>query len=197
MRSTSPRTRRALGRGLVVGLLAMGFLAGCGGDDDDSGEPTGTSTEPQTPLVVRVNGGEVDMAGVGNAKPLLADGIKRFAPPSAQREVDANACHVRWGSIGLFAIYANLGGREPCDPQFGRLQGAALTNARWRTAEGLAYGDPEAKLHELYPDAVADENRWTIASRKEASGGDLGLVSVVVQDGRISSMQVYVGAAGD
>ena len=197
MRSLSPRTPRALGRGLLAGLLTAGLLAGCGGDDEDSGEPTGTSTEPQTPLVIRVNGRNVDMAGIGNARPLLADGIRRFGPPSAQREVDDTACHVRWGAIGLFAIYANLGGMEPCDPRSGRLQGGALTNERWRTAEGLAIGDPEAKLHELYPAARSDENRWLIASGRGPAGQTVGLVSAVVQDGRVTSIQTYVGAAGD
>lgn len=197
MRSPSPRTRRVLGRGLLVGLLAAGLLAGCGGDDDDAGEPTGTSTAPQTPLVVRVNGRAVNMAGIGTAKPLLADGIRRFGPPSGRRVVDDTACHVRWGDIGLFAIYANLGGKDPCDPRYGRLQGGALTNPRWRTAEGLAHGDPEARLHELYPDAMADGNRWTVATGRGPSGQEVGLISVVVQDGEITSMQVYVGAAGD
>jgi hypothetical protein len=187
-----------LARGLIAGLLVTGLLAGCGGGDDDGdAAPQGTSTAPGPPLVVRVNGRSVDLAGIGTAKPLLADGIRRFGEPSEQEKVDDDACHVRWGDIGVFAIYANLGGQDPCGPTTGRLQGAALTNTRWRTSKGLAFGAPEARLHELYPDAVADENRWTIASAKKADGTREGLVSVVIQDGRITSMQVYVGAAGD
>ncbi len=93
-------------------------LAGCGGDDDgdEGGQPTGTSTAPAEPLVITVDGRNVDLAGIGTAKPLLADAIRRFGPPSSQREIDGSACHVRWPT-GLFAIYANLGGGEPCDPR--------------------------------------------------------------------------------
>jgi hypothetical protein len=193
----SPRPG-TLARGAVAGLLVTGLLAGCGGGDDDGdGAQQTTSTGPQTPLVITVRGRAVNLAGIGTAKPLLADGIRRFGPPSQQEKVDDDACHVRWGEVGVFAIYANLGGQDPCGPSTGRLQGAALTNARWRTSKGLAFGDPEAKLHELYPDAVADENRWTIASATNADGTREGLISVVIQDGKITSVQVYVGAAGD
>lgn len=194
----APRTRRAAARGLVAGLLALGLLAGCGGDDDgDEGDvPNGTSTVPAEPLVVTVDGRTVDMAGIGTAKPLLADGIRRFGAPASQREIDGIACHVRWPG-GLFAIYANLGGGDPCDPETGRLQGGALTGERWRTAEGLAIGDPEAELHELYPDAVADENRWTLATAEGPGGEETGILSASVQEGRIIQIQTYVGAAGD
>ncbi len=194
----APRTRRALARGLVAALLAAGLLAGCGGDDDgdEGGQPTGTSTAPAEPLVIRVDGRDVDMAGIGTAKPLLADAIRRFGPPSSQREIDGSACHVRW-PIGLFAIYANLGGGEPCDPETGRLQGGALTGERWQTAEGLAVGDPEARLHELYPDAVADENRWTLATAEGPGGAEAGILSASIQEGTVIQIQTYVGAAGD
>ena len=192
-----PPSRSRLLRGLVAGLLAAGLLAGCGGDDDEGSGPTGTSTAPAEPLVIRVDGRTVDMAGIGTTNPLLADGIRVFGAPSGQREVDGTACHVRWGYIGLFAIYANLGGEDPCDPEHGRLQGGALTGAGWRTAEGLGIGDPEAELHELYPDAEADENRWTIATGPGPGGERTGVLSAVVQDGKITSIQVYVGAAGD
>lgn len=193
-----PRLCRPSTRGLIAGLLALGLLAGCGGDDDgdDGSQPTGTSTAAAEPLVVRVDGRTVDMAGIGTAEPLLADGIRAFGPPSSEREVDGTACHVRWASVGLFAIYANLGGEDPCDPQHGRLQGGALTGERWETSEGLAIGDPEARLHELYPAAAADENRWTLASAA-GPGGRTGVLSAVVQEGEIRSIQTYVGAAGD
>jgi hypothetical protein len=187
-----------LARASIAGLLVTGLLAACGGGDDDGDAgQQGTSTAPQTPLVIKVSGRKVDLAGIGTAKPLLADGIRRFGAPSEQEKVGDDACHLRWGDIGVFAIYANLGGEDPCGPTTGRLQGAALTNTRWRTAKGLAFGDPEAKLHELYPDAVANENRFTIASATRADGTREGLISVVIQDGKITSMQVYVGAAGD
>jgi hypothetical protein len=194
----APRTRRALARGLVAALLATGLLAGCGGDDDgdEGGQPTGTSTAPAEPLVIRVDGRDVDMAGIGTAKPLLADAIRRFGPPGSQREIDGSACHVRWPT-GLFAIYANLGGGKPCDPETGRLQGGALTGERWQTAEGLAVGDPEARLHELYPDAVADENRWTLATAEGPGGAETGILSASIQEGKVIQIQTYVGAAGD
>ena len=193
----APRTRRALARGLVAGLLAVGLLAGCGGDDDGEGaQPNETSTAPAEPLVISVDGRTVDMAGIGTAKPLLADGIRRFGPPSSQREIDGSACHVRW-PMGMFTIYANLGGGEPCDPESGRLQGGALTGERWRTAEGLAIGDPEAKLHELYPDAAADENRWTLATAEGPGGAETGILSASIQEGKVIQIQTYVGAAGD
>ena len=69
-------------------VLLTGLLAGCGGGDDDGdGAPQTTSTGPQTPLVITVRGRAVNLAGIGTAKPLLADGIRHVVDRDRPRVV--------------------------------------------------------------------------------------------------------------
>lgn len=198
-------------------VLAVCALAACGDGGESSADatgstaprPTATTTAPTTdtalpepepePLVVQVDGRDVNLAGIGSAAPTLGDAVAAFGEPSSREPVRDLACHVRWSDIGLFAIYANLGGRDACDPEAGRLQTATLSSPRWRTARGLAVGAGLSELRRLHPEARRTMGTWALVTAPTAvgTGGEVTVLGARVEDGTVTALEVYVGAAGD
>lgn len=80
----------------------------------------------------------------------LQGAIEAFGRPTSVRRGRYVNCIVRWRSIGLRIEFYNLGGQNPCVPQYGYFGQALMTGKRWRTGNGVRVGDPIHKLHQRY-----------------------------------------------
>jgi hypothetical protein len=82
----------------------------------------------------------------------LFGAIEEFGEPTSIRRGRyrgrvSGTCVVRWRNLGLRIIFYNLGGQDPCVPQYGFFREALLTGPRWTTTKRVRIGDP---MHELY-----------------------------------------------
>jgi hypothetical protein len=131
----------------------------------------------------------------------LRGAIERFGPGQRRLVAGGSICRARWPGIGLTITFYNLGGQNPCTPRFGFFGRAIVTGARWRTAKGLAIGDPVARLRRLFPEARhrgVDGFRgyWLVVRTTQAAGTYPGLLARV-RDGRVVQFRVHYQAGGE
>ena len=80
----------------------------------------------------------------------LDGAIRAFGKPTSLRLGQYQDCTARWRPIGLRIGFYNLGGRNPCQRQYGYFSNATMVGRHWVTARGLRLGDPARRLHVLY-----------------------------------------------
>jgi len=111
-------------------------------------------------------------------------------------------CTGRWPALGLRIDFYNLGGHDPCTPQYGYFSSAVMTGERWRTARGLAIGDASRKLFSLYSNAPNFRQRgqwfWLLTRYTRIGDGGYypGLEAKVV-NGIVVAFRVSYAAGGD
>ena len=159
------------------------------------------------PFVVEVRGAKTrpgKVLAIGDWRPAgdptLRAAISAFGPPSSQRKIGGRVgCGVRWRSVGLRAVFADLGGGVACNPEDGRVQEARAYGNRWRTTRDLQVGDRARRVRRLYP--RADRHRagfWLVtAFNPIGTGGRYPVLRAVMAGERVSAFHVEVGAAGD
>jgi hypothetical protein len=104
----------------------------------------------------------------------LADAVRIFGPATSRAAGPRpqRACTARWKSLGLRLVFAGSG----CSNRSLFVQGT-ITGPRWRTARGLAIGDPVARIKALYPDAHAvhrpASTSWVLLRRAHATAPNL------------------------
>jgi hypothetical protein len=113
-----------------------------------------------------------------------------------------NACVARWRPIGLRIVFYNLGGQNPCEPQYGYFRDAVMTGRQWRTVGGLRIGDPWRRIFRYYPHArpspVTSQWWWLIERRwPYGDGGTYGGLSAKILRGWVVAFQIYYQAGGE
>jgi hypothetical protein len=205
----------------VVAVAAVAFLVGrLTSDDDEGGESAETAAteqsaeaDPARTIAMTPDGDRVTRIGdldVAEADPQAARAVfgrESLITPSR------STCVIAWGEIGLEIVFANFGGSNACGPD-GAIGTASMGSEEgveegWTTESGLALGDGEAELRELYPRAQPFEfpapnpqyegERLVLASAFTpiGEGGDTPTVTAVVADGEVIAFELYVGAAGE
>ncbi len=85
-----------------------------------------------------------------------------------------------WRRLGLRIYFYNLGGRDPCVPQYGYFRNALMIGKRWRTANGL-------------------QAWWALVTRAfpYSDGGTYAGLAAKVNRGSVSAFSIYFQAGGE
>jgi hypothetical protein len=135
----------------------------------------------------------------------LGGAIDAFGQPKS-RSRDGVACTVRWPQHGLRIGFYNLGGENPCSREFGFFSNARAKGRHWETNRGLAIGDRQYRLRDLYPNArfhsgeesVFPPSWWLVTRRSQVgTGGEYPGLLAKLQDRRVFQFQVRYPAGGD
>ena len=132
--------------------------------------------------------------------PTLAAAISAFGDPSSRRRSGDTACRVSWSGVGLAILFANFGGGGACDPRYGRAQRGRANGSRWRTGKGLRVGDRVRRLIRLHPRASRHGRVWWLVSGVSLYGSPsrrYPVLAAAVSRGRVASLKLEIGAAGD
>jgi len=131
------------------------------------------------------------------------DGCRGLATAASRKKLrQKEFCDVRWPSLGLHAVFYNLGGQDACDPRFGRFSNALITGKRWRTSNGLRIRDAKNALLQRHPRArpsPATRAWWWLVTRISPFGesGPYGALSAKLNRGRVSAFSLVYPAGGD
>jgi hypothetical protein len=132
----------------------------------------------------------------------LQAAIDGLGPPTSKRR-NGITCHVVWRDLSARMVFYNLGGANPCRPQYGHFS-RGLMRGDWHTGRGLALGDSPRKLRRLYPNARFHQSRfygagWWLRVRKSpvGSGGTYPGLLARMRDGQVSGLVVRFPSGGD
>lgn len=134
----------------------------------------------------------------------LAGAIRAFGRPRLKG--GGEACTATWSSYGLSMGFYNLGGRNACDPRYGRFNKAVMHGTRWRTDRKLRIGMTVAQLQTAYPRATFHRGRrylwpsgWWLVTRPSqfGLGGTYPGLLAETSNGVVRSLQVRFAAGGD
>ena len=131
--------------------------------------------------------------------PTLGAATSVFGPPSRVVRTSDASCRVVYAAVGLRFSFVNLGGGGPCDPALTKSQVARAYDPRWRTSQGLGVGDRLPKLWRLYPGATRHRRSWWIVKGISifGSGGPYPVLRATIENGRVKSFALWIGAAGE
>jgi len=130
----------------------------------------------------------------------LYGAIRAFGTPLLERSYDS--CLAGWPAIGLRILFYNLGGQDPCLPQYGYFSFAVMTGRHWRTGKGLRIGDPERRLFALYSPRERTGAWWWLVTRRTLVGDcPRGCfypgLEAKVHNGWVVALRVNYPAGGD
>lgn len=156
------------------------------------------------PIVIRTASGFVTRIGAFNVArdPTLRNAIRRWGSPSSRKvRYRGSACTVRWKRLRIDASFGFLGaGGTACDSRLGRLATVTFRSSRFRTTRGIGAGSRTADIADAHPDAYFENGRWVIAyafSDIGEDGSEQPTITAQARGGRITSLSLYVGGAGD
>jgi hypothetical protein len=134
----------------------------------------------------------------------LAGAIRAFGSPRLRRT--GEACAAAWPTYGLTMRFYNLGGKNPCDPTYGRFSRAIMRGSRWQTDRGLRVGMSRSMIRTYYPRASFHTGKryywpsgWWLVTRPERFGnpGVYPCLLAATDRGSVSSFYVRYAAGGD
>jgi hypothetical protein len=123
-----------------------------------------------------------------------------FGEPASERpRYMAKNCIVNWPGPGLRITFANYGVGSACDRDLGRSQSARAYGGQWRTKRGLKVGARLRRLRDLYPRARRHGRSWWLVTAVTliGQGGRYPVLAATVRGGRVRSLTLEIGAAGD
>jgi hypothetical protein len=128
----------------------------------------------------------------------LGGAIRAFGRPPSLKRADVT-CLARWRNHGLSISFYNLGGRDPCKPQYGYFGQAIITGRQWTTAKGLRIGDTASRIRALYGSRrVSGSWVWLVTRRSPYGGNALySALAVKIHRGRVAAFRVRHQAGGD
>lgn len=131
----------------------------------------------------------------------LGGAIDAFGRPG-DRDRRGETCTVRWPRHGLKTFFYNLGGQNPCSRTYGYFSRARARGSHWETAGGLAVGDRQRRLRNLYPDArkhTEPPRGWWLVVRRSpfGTGGRYPGLRATMEDRRVKAFHVQYPAGGD
>jgi hypothetical protein len=126
----------------------------------------------------------------------LGGAVSAFGAPSSTKRGDGT-CIVRWARLGVTITFYNLGGQDACGRSTGFFQSATISGAGWRTSQGLAIDDSQARVRQLFPKAERHGSRWWLVSRFTQATGRYPGLSAGVRGGKVADFKVIYGAGGE
>lgn len=134
--------------------------------------------------------------------PTLGAALDRFGAVTDVRQESTSSCVVSWAQHGVTITFANFGGSDACDPEFGMAQFVYIggQGARgWHTARDLYITSRQSTMKRLYREQRRTSRRYSLVRAYSPFGPDstLDLLEVGLTDNRISSFRMFIGAAGD
>jgi hypothetical protein len=135
----------------------------------------------------------------------LRGAVDGFGEPSAKVR-NGEVCTVRWSQHGLRTVFYNLGGHNPCRGRYGFFSNARAKGPHWKTNRGLAIGDSESRLQNLYPKAKFHSSEpgfwpagWWLVRRQSqfGTGGHYPGLLAHIHDGDVQAFYVRYAAGGD
>lgn len=162
---------------------------------------------------IRASGDRVTAIGAFRpyVDPTLSAALRAFGPTTSREPIGSPSkygCTARWRTIGLTIGFANFGldrGHTACEADRGRIGGAVIKGPAgrraWRTSAGLRVGSRENRIPVLHPGARKHADGWWLVTGSSPYGGDcpcpIGVLRAVTVRGRVTSLRIHVGAAGD
>lgn len=139
---------------------------------------------------------------IGGFRPFeetLGDAVERFGEVTDVNRPLSEGCEVSWEEHGVTIEFWNLGGRDPCDPEFGFAQYAYITGRGWHTARDLYITSHRNTMKRLYREQRRTPRRYSLVRgyRPFGDAGNLDILSVGLTRDRVSSFRMYIGAAGE
>ena len=135
----------------------------------------------------------------------LSGAIGAFGEPAHLRR-RYESCVATWPGYGLTMDVYNLGGQDPCTPEYGFFSRAVLHGRRWRTASGLRIGMPSRMVLRLHPHATWHRGErgfwpsgWWLVTRGSPYGDHSGYPGILAEtrNGRVFAFHVRYPAGGD
>ena len=167
---------------------------------------------PAQGAVIRVTDAGVFKA-FGDFKPSsnmkLSRAVKVFGAPDERDPVGDGsvACDVLWAGTGLVVKASNFGGvpegHTACEGRHGFVQVLTArgldSRPHWRTDRGLRVGASKARMLRLYSRAHSiGRGVWSLLERDTGIGdGPTPILTARVRSGKVSSISVWAGGAGD
>ena len=108
-------------------------------------------------------------------------------------------CTAYWSGLGLRILFTSFGGAESCgeaSAQRAVVKGPAGRRA-WRTKRGLRVGDSLTRLRRLYPDARRKPGARVVVYQDDPFIGDGSIITALIRNRRVASLQLWLGGAGD
>jgi hypothetical protein len=128
----------------------------------------------------------------------LDGAIRAFGTPTSLRRGRYGECSARWQPIGLQIVFYNLGGRNPCQRQYGYFSTATMVGRHWVTARGLRLGDPARKLHVLYsPHRFTGSWAWLLSRHYLPYHGPYPGLAAKIHHGWVTAFRLRYPAGGD
>lgn len=151
----------------------------------------------------------VRVAGFDTTDPTGKAARKAFgAPTGVDQRYGGNTCVVSWRRLGLSIVFGDLSGSNDACGDGGLadtvvIKGAAGAKS-FQTNKGLRVGQSVTRLRKLYPRASRHgSSRWLATGRSfigdcsPPSGCAYPIAEARTARGRVSSLRLVIGAAGD
>jgi hypothetical protein len=123
-----------------------------------------------------------------------------FGRPDRER-VTGQTCDDTWNAVGLRVVFTTFGIRNGCRSMFGQAAWIRGNAGRrpWRTLRGVRVGDTASRVGRLYPGAIRVRGgRVLVWNRRPPIGtGRLDIVTAHIARGHVTSLELWLGAAGD
>jgi hypothetical protein len=157
-------------------------------------------------FVIEVRGGSqsgrsLPVKRIGDLRPnrdaSLAAAIRAYGRPYSRRE-NGGGCRVVWRRLGIRMLASDFSAAgSPCDPSVGDVQVVTLRSRRWHTRRGLRVGQTPRQLRRLYPRARRAGRSYRIVVVRSPIANYAVLSARLNRRGRISSLRLFVGGAGE
>jgi hypothetical protein len=159
-----------------------------------------TNTSRRRSYTIRTDGGWIKRIGpfrphgIGRGSP--ADAAAVFGAPSAVSPL-SYGCRIDWRHLRFRAVFANFGGGSRCEDA--SLQEATIRSSRFRTTRGIRVGSRSEVIPEKHSNAEFKESAWWIASvyLPYGVGHEQPTIRALVRNGKVHSLKLWVGAAGE
>jgi hypothetical protein len=132
------------------------------------------------------------------AHPEFGKAVFALGEPSAVSGTGV-PCTALWREVGLRILFTSFGGAQSCsdaNAQRAVVKGPAGRRA-WRTQRGLRVGDTLERLRRLYPHALRKPGARVIVYQDDPVIGDGSIITALVRNRRVASLQLWLGGAGD
>jgi hypothetical protein len=148
-----------------------------------------------------------DGSGVHRLGPLrvdrgasLGEAQQALGQATRVKRLSASACRAYWRRLGLTVAFANFGGGTACG-RFGAAQVAEIAGPRaraaWRTRRGLRTGDTTARLRRFYPYAHRHGRVYDLVRGSFVGAIPTVFVAARSRSGRVTSLRLFIGGAGE